>query len=207
MNDDELTTILRRGENHIGLPDDFADRVQADMHHELDRTLGGDAAVISLQLSPPPPTRRKRPLLQVAAALLLIAGAGLLLSQRDAVVNETTPAQETPRSPQQPYLAACLDFIDSTTIDDEPWNDILTNRASIPTGYLKTLATSIDQLLATNPGPRSAAPQLRAAALEARSVDPDPEPIAQLLESVQDTLYTETGIECLAAADRHLGSD
>lgn len=207
MNDDELTSILRRGEAHVGLPADFAGRVQADMHHELDRTLGHDAAVLPLQFSATPPTRRKRPLIQVAAALLLIGAAGLLLSRRDAVVDETTPAQEVPRSTQQPYLVACLDFIESTTIDDEPWKDVLTNPAAIQTGYTATLATSIDQLLAANPAAGIATPELRAASIEARSADPDLELIVQQLESVQDTLHDETGIECLTATDRHLESD
>ena len=211
MNDNDLKQILRRGGGRQELPGDVADRAQADMHEELDRTLGTDDAVISLHVSPPSPARRPRFLVRVAAAVLLVAATGgLLLSQRGPEDNEADPAQEVPPPPppQQPYLVACLGFIDSTTIDERPWHDVLaTSVATIPTGYPAVVAKAIDKLLATSPEIRTAASQLQAAAVEARSADPDLDLIIRQLESAQDILFEETLVRCLTASNPDQSSD
>lgn len=71
---------------------------------------------------------------------------------------------------------------------------------AIPPDYTSTLATAIDRLLATSPEVGIAGPQLRAAAAEAGSLDPDADLIIRQLESAQDILYGETLIGCRQAS-------
>ena len=209
MNDDDLKRILRRGGRRQELPADVADRVQADMHDELDRTLGIDKAGIPLHFAPSSSGRRPRLLVRVAAAVLLVAAtAGLLLSQRGPDVNEADPAQEMPTPPQQPFLVACLDFIESTNIGERPWHDTLAGpAANVPADYTATLATEIGKLLATSPDVSAATSQLQAAAAEARSADPDLDLIIRQLETAQDILLEETFVRCLTASNPDQPSD
>ena len=198
MNDNDLVALLRRGAGRAELPVDVADRVQGAMHAELDRALGSEDAPDDVG-SPSVPRRRR--LDRVAAAVILVVGvAGLLVVQREPDLDKADLAEEVPPPPpsEVAYLTACLEFIDSSSIDGRPWNELLA-APPLPPEYPSTLAASIDTLLARSPETRIASSQLRSAADELRSADPDLDLVVGQLESAQNSFYAETLILCITA--------
>ena len=216
MHDEELTTILRRADAPVPLPNDVAAGIQGEMHAELDRTLEPDetlepdANVVALVSATRPATPRSRRWTWIAAALLVAVGtAAVFLIGRSteeatgpAATSPTVPAVVAPEEPpNELLLVACLDFIQSTQFDGTPWREHFTPNdpdatAPTPADFLQ-LADAIDVLITAAPDVEPAAGSLLAAASEARSADPDPPTVARQLDLAQDTLIGEFALPCL----------
>lgn len=192
MTHDELTLILRSGDRPVPLPFEIDGRIRAAMHAELDEALDTGADIVVLDRNETRRTQPGRIRWLAAAAIPIVVGIGGFLLAND-------PESETATEPPRPYLVACLHFIQSTTLADHPWPDVLSSIDAgqpLPGNYLDDLANAIDQLL-ENPGVAPVAPDLRAAADQARSNTSDVGLIAVNLQAAGDTLRQTTGIPCL----------
>lgn len=204
MTEDDLRTILRRGDGRVELSPDVEGRIRVAMADELDRTLHPDASVISLRQARPPASvdRRWRSWVAAAVVLIVVAVATLVMTG-DAETDRAAPDPNVLVSP--PYLQSCLEFIRATSNDGRPWPEVLgglDGDSAPPPDYLADLADALDALVMSNRTVGPASAPIRAAATEARRVDADVEVILRELGRAQDVLVSETSISCLVAGRR-----
>ena len=200
MRDDRLRSLLERADRPEPPPAHVSAQIRAEMHAALDRELDPSSGVVAVRSIES--TRRRPAIVTLAAAALLVAAVagGLLLAGRAG--SNADIAEERAETPTAvPLLAACVDFIEATSLDGAPWVDALEDldpQASGSAAYLSRLAASIDLLLESTTELEPARPDLLAAREQARSGVSDPVMVREHLVAAQSVLESTIGLPCLA---------
>ncbi len=208
MNDNDVRGLLAGIDRPVEPPADVSERVRAAIAAELRQPVETQERPTTLDLGQMSEEGRstrhrepQRPRWLAAAAIILLV-AGIAAIALHGPTNPTNPSDQpvttTNDNRTVPFLRACLDLRTAVQADGQPTNVFSEELdPTTPDGrrYLDELATALDDLARTPTGAPLEA-QLRAAATEARSADPDLTTLTERLDTLAQETTELVGINC-----------